>query len=108
MLLLQMKWKVCGVGNISSRLVNASDTKNLMPYNGIIGLNVPRSVNIQEVDYERGQQLIMCSDGLKSKWDTMRYAAIQRYDASILCASLYKDYARNTDDMSVAVCKINL
>ena len=79
-----------------------------MPYNGIIGLNVPRTLNAQELDYERGQHLIMCSDGLKSKWDTVRYPAIQRYDASILCASLLKDYARNTDDMSVAVCKINL
>jgi ABC-type phosphate transport system permease subunit len=31
-----------------------------------------------------------------------------RLGASILSASLLKDFARNTDDMSVAVCKINL
>lgn len=103
-----LKWKICGVGNISSRLINGLDTKNLMPYNGIIGLNVPRSLNTQVVEFEKGQQLVMCSDGLKTKWETTRYAAIQRYDASVLCASLLKDYARNTDDMSVAVCKINL
>ena len=104
----QMQWKICGVGNISTRLMNSLESKNFMPYNGIIGLNMPRTLKPQEIDYEKGQYLIMCSDGLKSKWETLRYAAIQRYDASIISASLLKDYARNTDDMSVAVCKINL
>jgi anti-sigma regulatory factor (Ser/Thr protein kinase) len=103
-----MQWKICGVGNISTRLMSSLESKNFMPYNGIIGLNIPRTIKPQEIDYEKGQYLIMCSDGLKSKWETLRYAAIQRYDASIISASVLKDYARNTDDMSVAVCKINL
>lgn len=102
------KWKICGVGNILTKIINPANAKNLMSYNGIIGLNVPRTLKSQEVDYEKGQQIIMCSDGIKSKWDTIKYAAIQRYDASILAASLLKDFARYTDDMSVAVCKINL
>ncbi len=102
------KWKICGVGNISTKLLSPANGKNLLAYNGIIGHNVPRTLNSQEVDYEKGQHIIMCSDGLKSKWDTVKYAAIQRYDASILAALIMKDYARLTDDMSVAVCKINL
>jgi anti-sigma regulatory factor (Ser/Thr protein kinase) len=102
------KWRICGVGNISTKIINPGNGKNLLAYNGIIGLNLPRTLNSQEIDYEKGQHIIMCSDGIKSKWDTIKYAAIQRYDASILCASLMKDFARNTDDMSVAVCKINL
>jgi anti-sigma regulatory factor (Ser/Thr protein kinase) len=104
----QKKWSVCGVGNISTKITSPVSTKNLMAYNGIIGLNVPRTLNAQEIAYEKGQYIIMCSDGLKSKWDVLRYAAINRYDASILSASILKDFARNTDDMSVAVCKINL
>lgn len=106
--LSQRKWKVCGVGNISTKIVSAANSKNLMGYNGIIGLNVPKTLNSQEIEYEKGQQIVMCSDGLKSKWDTVRYPAIGRYDTSILSAALLKDYARQTDDMSVAVCKINL
>ena len=106
--LFQKQWKVCGIGNISSRIIGPGAVKNLMPYNGIIGLNVPRTLNSQDIAYERGQQLIMCSDGLKTKWDTIRYPAIQRYDSSIIAASILKDFARHTDDMSVAVCKINL
>ena len=106
--LLQKQWKVCGVGNISARIIGPGAVKNLMPYNGIIGLNVPRTLNAQDIAHERGQQLILCSDGLKTKWDTVRYPAVQRYDSSIVAASILKDFARNTDDMSVAVCKINL
>lgn len=102
------KWRICGVGNISTKIMSPDNAKNLMAYNGIIGLNVPRTLNSQEIEFEKGQHIIMCSDGLKSKWDTIKYAAIQRYDASILSASLIKDYARLTDDMSVGVCKINL
>lgn len=102
------KWKICGVGNISTKVMSPANGKNVMAYNGIIGLNVPRTLNSQEIEYEKGQHLIMCSDGLKSKWDTVKYAAIQRYDPCILAASLMKDFARHTDDMSVAVCKINL
>ena len=106
--LLQKKWKICGVGNISTRIMNPASAKNLMAYNGIIGLNVPRTLHAQEVEYEKGQHIILSSDGIKSKWETIRYTAIQRYDAAILSAAILKDFARLTDDMSVAVCKINL
>ena len=102
------KWKMCGVGNISTKIISPANAKNMMAYNGIIGLNVPRTLNSQEVNYEKGQHIIMCSDGIKSKWDTVKFGAIQRYDASILSATLIKDFARYTDDMSVAVCRVNL
>jgi anti-sigma regulatory factor (Ser/Thr protein kinase) len=101
-------WKICGVGNILTKIVSLSSSKGYMSYNGIIGLNVPNTLNAQEVAYEKGQTLIMCSDGLKSRWELGRYLAIQRYDLSILGASLIKDFSRNTDDMSVAACKLNL
>ena len=95
------------VTTFSTKLISPANVRTLIAYNGIIVLNVSRSLNAQEIDHEKGQQLVMCSDGLKSKWDTVGYPAIQRYKLSILCASLLKDFARYTDDMSAAVCKIN-
>ncbi len=97
------QWSWCGVGNIMTRLSNSAATKNLMPYNGIIGLNCPRSMSDHILPLERGQLLIMCSDGLQSRWDHTKYPQIQRYDLSILAAALYKDYARKTDDTSVFI-----
>jgi|SRR6185437_2440528 len=101
------KWKICGVGNITTKIATADNIKNYMSYNGIIGMNIPNTLNAQEIEMEKGQTIIMCSDGLKSRWDTSKYPAILRYDLSILGAALIKDYARLTDDMSVAACKIN-
>ncbi|MGB8192441.1 MAG: SpoIIE family protein phosphatase [Chitinophagaceae bacterium] len=101
-------WKICGVGNISTKAISADSVKNYMSYNGIIGLNVPKTLNAQELAYEKGQHLVMCSDGIKSRWDTIKQPVIFRYDLGILCASILKDFARNTDDMSVVACKINL
>jgi len=104
----ERKWRICGVGNIGMKINTPSKTKNYMSYNGIVGLNVPNTLTAQETEYEKGQYLVMCSDGLKSRWDTGRHPGVLRYDLSILAAALMKDFARNTDDMSVLTCKINL
>jgi hypothetical protein len=104
----ERKWRICGIGNIQTRIAEGIEFKNYMAYNGIIGLNVPNTLKSHEMPYEAGQQLIMCSDGIKSRWDVYRYQTITRYDLSILCATLLKDFSRNTDDAAVVACKINL
>lgn len=104
----ERKWRICGIGNILTRIADGIELKGYMAYNGIIGLNVPNTLKTHEMPFENGQQLIMCSDGIKTRWDTFRYQAITRYDLSILCATLLKDFSRKTDDAAVVVCKINL
>ena len=51
---------------------------------------------------------ILCSDGIKTRWDLSKYPLIGRYDLSILNAAIYKDHARKTDDMSVVSIKVNI
>lgn len=104
----KMVWQICGVGNIASKIFTNTSSRNYIAYNGIIGLNVPRTLNVQEMPYEKGQYLMMCSDGIRSRWDTAKYANFNRYDLSILAAAIFKDYGRLTDDMSVVACKISL
>lgn len=101
-------WRICGIGNIATKINSLDSIKVYTPYNGIVGLNVPNTLNSVEIAHAKGQHLLMCSDGLKTKWDLIKYPAILRYDLSILCSSLLKDYSRNTDDMSVVACKINV
>ncbi len=103
----EKKWSICGVGNINTRVHHPSATKTYMAYNGIIGLNVPNTMKAQDVNNENGQVLIMCSDGIRTKWDVARYPGILKYDLSMLAAAIYKDHARRTDDMSVLVCRLN-
>ncbi|MEJ6980873.1 SpoIIE family protein phosphatase [Pedobacter sp. P351] len=99
-------WKIAGVGNISTCIMNYQQARNLMSYNGIIGHNIPNSMKTLEIASTEFQQVILCSDGLKTRWDSSKYPGIHKFDPSLLSAALYKDYGRKTDDMSVVICKI--
>ena len=100
------QWKFCGIGNITTRLCNLNlqdIPKTFMSYKGILGGNLPRTMNEQVAPYLRGQTLIMASDGLKSRWDTNRFVAVRSHDPAVLAAALHKDFSRKTDDTSVLI-----
>lgn len=99
-------WNIAGVGNISSRLSGGLTVKNYMSYNGIIGHNIPGSMSDMELPKDTFQQIIACSDGLKSRWDPTKYPSIYKNDPIILATALYKDYTRHSDDSMVVFCKI--
>jgi anti-sigma regulatory factor (Ser/Thr protein kinase) len=100
-------YSVLGVGNISSKIMSNGECKNVMPYNGIIGHNIPNTMTSHEISAKDYKFIILCSDGIKTRWDVAKYPLIQRYDPIIIAAAIYKDFARQTDDMSVVIVKIN-
>lgn len=99
--------KLCGIGNISSRMLHRGNTKNFLSYNGIVGLNIPSVMNEQVQPLEKGQLLVLCSDGIKTRWDLARHPSIGKYDPAIIATAIYKDFCRNTDDTSVVVVRVN-
>jgi len=103
----EKKWYICGVGNIATRMQGSLLSKNCMSYNGIIGMNIPNSMKELEVEHMRGQLLIMCSDGIRTRWELQKYTGITRFDLSVIAAVIYKDFSRKTDDMSVIITRIN-
>jgi anti-sigma regulatory factor (Ser/Thr protein kinase) len=100
------QWELCGVGNISTRLQRGLEYKNYICNNGIIGLNIPTRLENNILEAEKFQQLILCSDGIKTRWELMRYPSILKYDPMILAAVIYKDHARQTDDMTILIVKV--
>jgi hypothetical protein len=76
-----------------------------MSYNGTIGLNIPNSIKISEYPLEKNQYLIMCSDGIRTRWDISKYASVQRFDPFVLAACIYKDFTRGNDDSSILIAK---
>jgi anti-sigma regulatory factor (Ser/Thr protein kinase) len=100
-------YAILGVGNISSKILSNNEFKNVMPYNGIIGHNIPNTMTSHEIAAKDYRFIIMCSDGIKTRWDIAKYPHIQRHDPIIIAAAIYKDFARHTDDMSVVIIKIN-
>lgn len=99
------KWTSAGIGNILFKLVGPVAVKNHMSYNGIVGHNIPNTMNDQQYDGSQYNLAILCSDGIKTRWETNKYPMIGKYDPTILCAALYKDHARRTDDMSIVAIK---
>lgn len=98
--------RIAGVGNISAKLMGPFLSKTHLAYNGIIGHNIPNTMNNQVLKFSDFNQLVLCSDGIRSRWDLSKLAGIGRCDASIQAAALYKDLGRQTDDMSVVIIKI--
>lgn len=102
------KWFMCGVGNISTSLYTGLAAKNYTPYNGIIGHNIPRTLNDSVLVLEKYQTLIMHSDGLKARWNLSELTGLLKYEPNVISAALYKENARHNDDMTVFAAKINL
>ena len=100
------EWRICGVGNILTRMYTGISYKNYLPYNGTIGLNLPASMNASIIPCERNQHLIMCSDGLQTRWDLSKYPSILKYDTIVLAAAIYKDFNRGNDDSSILIVNV--
>lgn len=99
-------WKVCGVGNILTKVYSGIQFRDYVPYNGTIGMNLPSSMSASVLAAEANQYLIMSSDGIQSRWDINRYPSIRRYDNIVLAAAIYKDFTRGNDDASVFIAKV--
>jgi len=101
------EWTICGVGNIITRMYSGMQYRNYPGYNGTVGLNIPNTMKSTTYPIEARQHLVMCSDGLLTRWDLNRYPSVFKYDNVILAAALYRDYSRRTDDASVLIAKVS-
>jgi anti-sigma regulatory factor (Ser/Thr protein kinase) len=99
-------WKLCGIGNISTRLSGFQQPKGYLSYNGIIGHNIPHTLNDQELSQNEYQQIVLCSDGIRSRWEHAKLPDLHKQDLIVQAAALYKDFGRKTDDMSIIIGRI--
>ena len=100
-------WNICGIGNINTRIYNGLENKTYTPYNGIIGHNIPRTLNNTIVPYKKHQIIIMHSDGLRTRWNLNELTSIFKQSPGIIASALYKENIRGTDDATILVGKIN-
>ncbi|RZJ51239.1 MAG: serine/threonine protein kinase [Flavobacterium sp.] len=99
-------WNICGIGNINTRIFRGLENKTYSPYNGILGLNIPRTINSTIVPYLKHQIIVMHSDGLRTRWNLNDMTSIIKQSPHVIASSLYKDNMRGTDDATVLVGKI--
>ncbi|SEM77747.1 Anti-sigma regulatory factor (Ser/Thr protein kinase) [Mucilaginibacter gossypiicola] len=102
----EKKWSSAGIGNIAARMFGPVIFKSHMSYNGIVGHNIPNTMNDQQYPADEFNQVMLCSDGIKTRIDLAKYPLMYKYDLSVLAAAIYKDHARKNDDMSVIIAKV--
>ena len=95
----------CGVGNITGKTINYQSSKFFPSFNGIVGHVLSSRIHNHEVPWERGNLLLLHSDGVTSRWDLARYQQVQKSDPAILAACLYRDYSRGNDDTTIIISK---
>ena len=101
--LVNQQLSYSGVGNISMKVISQANVKGCFSYNGIVGHIMPGVLNNHNLQWQNNDIIILHTDGLISRWDLSRYPAILQHNPIMLCAALYKDYDRGTDDTTVMV-----
>ena len=100
-------WSICGIGNISTLIYHGLDNKTYTPYNGIVGHNIPRTLNSTTVPYQKHQMVVMHSDGLRTRWNLSELLSILKHEPGVVAAAIYKGSVRGNDDATILVGKIN-
>lgn len=91
-----------GVGNVDARVVGDSPTQYLVPQNGIVGHGMPTLRSSFATWPARGQ-LVMHSDGIVARWRMDAYAGLETVHPGLLAGMIYRDFARERDDVTVVV-----
>lgn len=101
----QQELRFIGVGNIAGSLVQRDGTsKSVMSYPGIIGHEMRRT---KEMSYPWNEltTVVLHSDGLQTHWSAAAYPQALTSEASLLAATLYRDFNRGRDDVTVLAIK---
>ena len=93
-----------GVGNALALLQAGGQTHHLLSIEGVVGYNM-RAVRDRPFPWDRDGIVVMASDGLSTRWNLGRYADLVRCHPTLVAAVLYRDFARETDDATIAVAK---
>jgi anti-sigma regulatory factor (Ser/Thr protein kinase) len=101
---LQEAIRFAGVGNISGVVLSSEGSRQMVSHNGTAGHSARR---IQEFTYpwSSDAHLILHSDGLVSHLHPERYAGLLKHNPDLIAATLYRDYTRGRDDVTVVVAR---
>lgn len=93
-----------GIGNISAAVINGESQRGIANHNGTLGHQVHKFQEFT-VPWSKDSILIMHSDGLGSKWDLSQYPGLGSKHPTIIAATLYRDFRRERDDVTVLAAK---
>ncbi|MFM0729771.1 ATP-binding protein [Paraburkholderia sediminicola] len=96
--------RFCGVGNIAASVWTPYGHRHLVSHAGIVGHQLRKAQEFQ-VDWPQDGLLILHSDGLATRWDLNRYPGLTLHHPTLVAATLYRDFTRGRDDVTVFVAR---
>ena len=96
--------RFAGVGNVSGVVLSSEGTRQMVSHNGTAGHSARK---IQEFTYPWSSDalLVLYSDGLVTHLNPGRYPGLLKRHPDLIAATLYRDYARGRDDVTVVVAR---
>ena len=97
-----------GVGNILAQVgrvtsIGVPNARALISGAGVVGYQVPESLPINSTDLEKGEVLVMCSDGVSPSF-SLEHLAPESFQSAKACRdAIVQRFAVVEDDMTVLV-----
>lgn len=93
-----------GVGNISATLQEATGSRGLASFPGIVGVQYRRASTFR-LHAGTGTLLVMHSDGLQSRWNLRDYPGLVHRHPALVVAVLQRDFDRGRDDACIVAIR---
>jgi anti-sigma regulatory factor (Ser/Thr protein kinase) len=95
---------VAGVGNVGVWVVG-DRVKQLVTQHGTLGQATPTQIREERAPLPAGAAVVLCSDGIKSRWTLDDHPWLAARDPATIASVLWRDFARGRDDASVVVIR---
>lgn len=96
--------RTSGAGNVIGRLVSGTSDRTLLTQNGTAGVTI-RSPDEVQTPWPPHALLVVCSDGIASRWQAEILVPVLGRDPVLAAALLVRDHCRGRDDATVAVLR---
>jgi anti-sigma regulatory factor (Ser/Thr protein kinase) len=95
---------VVGIGNVAV-WVAGDALKQLVTQHGTLGQAIPPQLREERHPFAPGAQLVLCSDGIKSRWSFEDHPGLAACQPVTIATAIWRDLARGRDDASVVVVR---
>jgi anti-sigma regulatory factor (Ser/Thr protein kinase) len=95
-----------GVGNIAGSILGPAEGRStsMVSHNGTVGHTI-RKIHEFTYPWNPGALLVMHSDGLGTQWQLPRYAGLATKHPGVVAGTLYRDFKRERDDVTVVAVR---
>jgi anti-sigma regulatory factor (Ser/Thr protein kinase) len=95
---------VAGIGNVAA-WISGDALKQLVTQHGTLGQVAPSQIREERYGFAPGALLVMCSDGIKSRWNFDDHPGLAMRDPATIATVMWRDLSRGRDDASVVVVR---